>query len=199
MKTGLTEIVYIIDMSGSMGAVREDAVGGFNRFVEDQKKEPSEARLTAVFFNSQAYTLWRLSVDIQNIPPLGNEYSPDGMTPLLDAIGRTVNEVGQRLDKLPDEEKPERVLVIIMTDGLENASKEFKKDQIRQMIEHQRTKYNWEFVFAGANMDATAEARGLCVAQAVHYKSTGKGVRDAYKLLCRAASNYRISGKTGLE
>lgn len=195
-KQGLTEIVCIIDRSGSMGSIREDAEGGFNNFVEQQKKEPGEALITLVQFDTEYEVVWN-GINIQD----ADAYFliPRGMTALLDAIGKTINTVGERLDKTPEEDRPEQVIVVIVTDGHENSSQEFSRGTINEMITHQREKYNWEFVFLAANQDAMEEATSLGIARgkAVNIDATKKGMVDTYGLVNCAVSSYRSSGSTG--
>ena len=136
MKNNLTEIVFILDRSGSMSRLVEDTIGGFNSFIETQKKEVGEAVLTTILFDDQ-YEILHNGVDIKNVKPMTTkEYSARGMTALLDAIGKTINNVGDRLNKTDDKDKPSKVIFVITTDGQENSSKEFTQKQIKEMIEH---------------------------------------------------------------
>jgi len=137
-----------------MNAMKDEAVGGINAFLESQRKLPGQAGLTLVLFDHE-YIVVHDGVPIKNVPPLNNDtYVPRGTTALLDAIGRTINTIGERLDKTPKPERPGKVIVAILTDGLENASQEFKRKEIFKMIKHQREVYSWEFVFLGAKQDA---------------------------------------------
>jgi Mg-chelatase subunit ChlD len=158
MKPELTDITLIVDRSGSMQAVREDAEGGVNAFIAQQAKEPGEALLTLVQFDTQ-YEFLHKGTPISQVP----EYHlvPRGMTALLDAVGRAINETGERLAKMDEAQRPGLVVFVVMTDGQENSSREFTKDQIKQMIEHQQEKYRWHFTFLGANQDAFAEAGAM--------------------------------------
>lgn len=194
MKKDLTEIVCILDMSGSMASTREDAIGGFNNFIEEQKKLPGECNVTVVFFNSSEYKKWADGKPLKSIPKLGQEYQPNAMTPLLDAVGKTINDVGARLAATAEKDRPERVLVIIITDGQENVSKEFTKKQVKEMVKHQEEKYFWKFLFLGENMDAFAEAGGMGIVQAVNYF----GINHAYACSNLAAKSYRSGGTIDL-
>lgn len=161
MKDGLTELVFILDRSGSMRGLENDTIGGFNSMIEKQKAEEGEAFVTTVLFDDK-YEMLHDHVLINSVGELtSREYYARGMTALLDAVGRTINSVGERLANTPEDERPEQVIFVITTDGFENASREFKKKQVREMIEHQQTKYSWTFMFLGANMDAVSEAESL--------------------------------------
>lgn len=182
MKDGLCEVVCVLDRSGSMADIREDAIGGFNVFLESQKKHPGEARFTLVLFDHE-YDLIHGGADIQNVPPLdGETYVPRGTTALLDAIGRTVDDVGGRLAETPEDERPEKVIVAILTDGLENASRDYDNGRISAMIHHQREKYGWEFIFLAANQDAIATAKSMSIRpeDAISYEASPTGIREAH-------------------
>ena len=134
-----------------MNAMKEEAIGGINAFLESQQKLPGEARLTLVLFDRE-YIVAHDGVPIKDVPPLdSHSYVPRGTTALLDAIGRTINTIGERLDRTPESERPGKVIVAILTDGLENASQEFKRKEIFKMIKHQRDVYSWEFVSLAPN------------------------------------------------
>lgn len=159
MKKGLTQMVFILDMSGSMHRLTNDTIGGFNTMIEQQKKEPGEARVTTVLFDNR-YILLHDGLDINEVPKMTtDDYAPLGMTAMLDAVGKTINSVGQQLAELPEEERPEKVMVTIVTDGAENASQEYTWENVKKMITHQREKYSWIFTFLGANID-TMEVSG---------------------------------------
>lgn len=158
MRKDLSDITMVIDRSGSMESIRADAEGGINTFIESQKKEAGEALLTLVQFDTEYEFLHRGS-PIGHVP----RYTlvPRGATALLDAIGRAINETGSRLAAMPEPERPGLVVFVIVTDGHENSSKEFTRDKIRQMIEHQQSVYQWQFTFLAANQDAFAEGATL--------------------------------------
>ena len=164
MNTNLTEIAIVLDRSGSMASMSNEAVGGFNSFLESQQKLPGEAKLTLVLFDNE-YIVAHDGRPIKDVSPLDEHtYVPRGTTALLDAIGRTINTIGEQLDKTPEIERPAKVLIVILTDGLENASQEFKRGQICSMIKRQREVYSWEFVFLGANQDAIQVGQQIGVA-----------------------------------
>lgn len=193
MKKNLTEMVFILDRSGSMQHLTSDTIGGFNSMIESQKKENGEAFVTTVLFDDK-YELLHDHVDIQKIEPITNkEYYARGCTALLDAVGKTINSVGSRLSATQEEERPEKVIFIITTDGFENASKEFTKSTIKEMIQHQQDKYSWTFMFLGANMDAVEEAESLGI-KANHshtYTANSVGTASIYTSLDSAMSCLR--------
>ena len=161
MKDNLTELVFILDRSGSMAGLETDTIGGFNSMIEKQKEEPGDAYVTTVLFDHE-YKLLHDHTDLKDIKPMTREeYSARGSTALLDAIGKTIDDVGVRLNDTPEEERPSKVIFVITTDGYENASRVYSKSKVKEMIEHQQSKYSWVFMFLGANMDAVGEAAGL--------------------------------------
>lgn len=158
MRTDLTDITLVVDRSGSMGSIRNDAEGGINEFIRQQAVEPGEALLTLLQFDTE-YELVHSGVPVAEVPRYRLE--PRGMTALLDAVGRAINETGQRLAAMSEAERPGLVIFVIVTDGAENSSQEFSRADIRQMIEHQQSKYSWQFTFLAANQDAFAAGGSL--------------------------------------
>ena len=195
MKENLTEIVFILDQSGSMGHLRDDTIGGYNTYVEDQKKEPGEAYLTTVLFDD-CYIVLHDHIKIQDVPVLTEKYyRPGGCTALMDAIGRTITSVGRRLADTPEEERPAHVIFVITTDGYENASKEYTREKVKQMIEHQQSKYSWTFLFFGAGIDAYQEAESIGIGS-VHTMSVTAdktGTDNLYKSVITASNAVRSS------
>ena len=192
------EIVLIIDKSGSMGAIKDDAIGGFNSFLAEQKKIDRQANVTFVLFDDR-YQLIHDGKDIREVEELtGETYQPSGTTALLDAVGRTVDRVGERLDALEESQKPENVIVFILTDGKENASSDYDRDTIKEMIEHQESKYSWEFIYGGANQDAFAEAGGIGIKDenTFNFEASGKGTRMAYQNSSDMDSTFRKKQKS---
>ncbi len=194
-KPNFTEIIVVLDRSGSMEMVRKDTIGGFNAFVEEQKKTTGEAKLTLVQFDDQYLVVYG-GLPIQDVPKLTSEtFVPRGMTALLDAVGKTINIVGDRLANTAEDQRPSLVLFVIITDGHENASKEFKLTQIKEKIKHQTEKYNWEFVFLGADQDAfQAEAMGVCAGNTFNY--TSDATIGTYAAFSATVSDVRSRGIT---
>lgn len=182
MKQDLTDITLVVDRSGSMQAIQSDAEGGINAFIADQAKEPGEVLLTLVQFDTE-YEFVHRGVPASQVPK--NRLIPRGSTALLDAVGRAINETGERLSKMPESERPSLVVFVVMTDGEENSSKEFKKTQIKAMIERQQQDYNWQFTFLGANQDAFAEAADLGIGAA----AAADFSMDKVALACQAVGS----------
>lgn len=197
-----TEIIFIIDKSGSMSHLAGDTIGGFNGFIASQKALEGKATLTTVLFDST----WRIlhdGVDIREVQPMtASDYVAGGMTAMLDAIGETINRVQDRHDEL-GVEKPEKVIFVITTDGEENSSRKFNKAQIEKMIKHQTNGHGWEFMFLGANMDSVKEAESIGISsnRAVTYDYTSSGVDAIYATMDCMTSSLRcdtLSGSTNL-
>lgn len=197
MNENLVEIVCVIDRSGSMESIRSDAIGGFNAFLKGQKEVEGEARLSLVLFND-TYELVQERVDINAVSPLDEKtYVPGGSTAMFDAIGRTIDDVGNRLSETPEEERPGKVIVAILTDGLENSSRVYTSYKISDMIRHQQEAYNWDFMYLGANQDAIAEAQKISIrAQDVtSWDSDAEGTHTAYRMMGASVSERRSSFK----
>lgn len=194
-----TEIVFVIDKSGSMSHLAGDTIGGFNGFIESQKAIDGKATLTTVLFD----TSWRIlhdGVDLREIKSMTNsDYVAGGGTAMLDAIGEIINRVQDRHDEL-GAERPEEVLFVITTDGEENSSRKFTKSQIEKMIKHQTNGHGWKFMFLGANMDAVKEAESIGISRdyAAGYTYTSKGVNDLYTTMSCVTSSVRgVKGDNG--
>ena len=180
MNQNLTEIVFILDRSGSMSGLENDTIGGFNGFVRKQA-EIGQTILTTILFDDK-YEILHNGIDAKNVHITGQEYYTRGATALLDAIGKTINDVGKRLAETPEASRPGKVIFVITTDGLENASREFSYGEIKRMITLQTNKYNWEFIFMGANIDVAAEGGKLGI-QANHsfaFMANSKGIGNMY-------------------
>ena len=184
MRTDLTDITMVIDRSGSMQSIQSDAEGGINSFIEQQKQEPGEANVTLVQFDSE-YEFVHSGVPIRQVPAF--RLVPRGSTALLDAVGRAINETGARLAAMDEAQRPGLVVFVIVTDGEENSSREFTRDQIRKMVEHQQSAYKWQFTFLAANQDAFAAGGSMGIAQdGIAAYSMGK-VRGSWDAAtCRA-------------
>jgi Mg-chelatase subunit ChlD len=196
MKSNITDITLVVDRSGSMQERREDAEGGVNAFIQAQAKEPEEALLTLVQFDTE-YEILHRGVPIDDVPDYRLE--PRGMTALLDAVGRAINETGIRLEKMKKADRPGLVIFVITTDGLENSSREFTKAQIKEMIEHQQTKYGWHFTFLGANQDAFAEGGAMGMRASAVANFTMDKVGAAYAMTSQKVSRMRSQHRTGQE
>jgi hypothetical protein len=194
MKQHLTDITLVVDRSGSMAQVRGDAEGGVNAFITDQAKEPGEALLTLVQFDTE-YEFLHKGVPISQVP----EYKlvPRGGTALLDAVGRAINETGKRLSKMDELDRPGLVIFVVMTDGQENSSKEFSKSRIKEMIERQQEKYNWHFNFLGANQDAFAEASDMGIHAAGVANFSLSKVATAYRSTGDKIARMRTQSREG--
>jgi len=195
MKKDLVEMVFILDRSGSMEGLEKDTIGGFNSMINKQKKIPGEALVSTVLFDD-AYEVLHNRKSIKEVPSLTHEeYFVRGSTALLDAIGRSLKKMISVYRKLKDEEKPEKTIFVITTDGMENASREFTSTQIKQMIEKQKEKYQWEFIFLGANIDAVRTARdfGIRKDRVANYHSDEQGTALNYEAISDAIYELRVN------
>jgi len=202
MKNGHSEIVFLLDMTGSMSNLVKDVVGGFNVFVEDQKKQPGTAKLSLIVFNSDVYKTI-LTDDLSKIRQITeNDYRPSGMTPLLDAVGTTIDDVGARLNVMEEKDRPEHVIFVIMTDGEENFSKKFSLKEVADKVKLQQDTYKWNFIFMGANIDSFADASKLGIIYDPKFQNVANFAADATGVLCSysssssSTSSYRASKTT---
>ncbi len=190
-----TDITIILDRSGSMSSVKDDTIGGFNNFLAEQQKVEGEASLSLVQFDDQ-YEVVYVDKDINSADRLTQAtFQPRGMTALFDAIGQTINSVGQRLANLAEDKRPNKVVFVILTDGFENASREFSASKISEMINHQRNNYKWEFMFIGANQDAVLSAKeiGIPAAAALTYAANAEGTKMLFSRVAGKVASYRKS------
>ena len=195
MKKGLTELVFILDRSGSMNGLENDTIGGYNSLLEKQKKGSGEVVITTVLFDDQ-YELLHDRINLRGIKPITDkEYYVRGMTALLDAVGKTIRKIDNVQKHTAEYERAENVMFIITTDGMENASREFSYEEVKKMIEHKKKKYGWEFIFLGANIDAaaTAEQFGISKERSVNYNADSEGTLLNYEILSETVSSLRES------
>lgn len=193
MKKGLTELVFILDKSGSMGGLEKDTIGGFNAMLEKQKAVDGECRITTVLFDNR-YELLHDRIDIKAVTPITEkEYFIGGSTALLDAIGRTIHKIGSAERHTAEDYRAEKVLFVIITDGEENSSREYSADKVKAQIERQKSKYGWEFIFLGANIDAveTAEKFGIKADRAQNYHADSEGVELNFHVMSEAVVAFR--------
>ena len=195
MKKGLTELVFILDRSGSMRGLEADTIGGFNALLEKQKKEAGEALVSVVLFDDRFEVLYD-RMDIRKVEPMNDrQYYVRGCTALLDALGGAIHHIGNIHKYARHDDVPEKTLFIITTDGMENASRQYSYDQVRMMVERQKDTYHWEFLFLGANMDAIKVARrfGIQANRAVNYECDSEGTALNFEVMSRAVSCARMS------
>ena len=193
MKKGLTEIVFILDRSGSMSGLEKDTIGGFNSTIEKQKKEEREAFVSTILFDGKSEVLHD-RVPLASVAPLTEkEYYARGSTALLDAIGGAIHHVGNVHKYAREEDRPEKTIFVITTDGYENASRKYTSDRVKQMVERQKQKYGWEFIFLGANIDAieTAKNFGICEDRAANFVNDESGIEVMYRAQCCLMSDIR--------
>ena len=195
MRKNLTEIVFILDRSGSMSGLEADTIGGFNSMIEKQKKADGEAIISTVLFDNVSEVIHDRA-DIRSIQPMTeDDYTVRGCTALLDAIGGAVHHIGNVHKYARAEDVPEHTLFVITTDGMENASRRYDSETVKKMIERQKEKYGWEFLFLGANIDAVETARsvGISKDRAVNYRSDREGTALNYEVISEAISAVRCS------
>lgn len=197
MKKGLTELVFILDRSGSMAGLEGDTIGGFNAMIEKQKKAEGSAFVSTVLFNSLS-TVIHDRVDVKQIEPLTErQYEVGGCTALLDAVGKAIHHIGNVHKYAREEDRPEHTLFVITTDGMENASVQYTAQQVKQKIQRQKEKYGWEFMFLGANIDAVKAAGNIGIAKerAVTYSSDSQGTQLNYEVISDAVTHMRCCNK----
>ena len=194
MRNDLTDITMVVDRSGSMESIKADAEGGVNAFIDEQKNASGAALLTLVQFDNE-YEFVHSGISIQQVSRF--TLVPRGSTALLDAVGRAINETGARLTAMEESQRPGLVVFVIVTDGQENSSREFNRDQIRSMIEHQQSVYSWQFTFLAANQDAFAEGTSLGIAASGIASYSADKIGGAHMAAARKISRMRVSASAG--
>jgi uncharacterized protein YegL len=195
MKTNLTEIVFILDRSGSMGGLESDTIGGFNSMLKKQQAEPGEARMTTALFD-HGYEILHDRIDIRAVNPITEkEYFVRGSTALLDAVGRTIHKIGNAQKNSKPEYRADKVIFIITTDGMENASHEYTYDKVKKLIERQKSQYGWEFIFLGANIDSVefAGRLGITRNRAQNFHNDRIGIALNLRVVSDAIAAHRLA------
>ena len=201
MRKNLTELVFILDRSGSMSGLEADTIGGFNAMIGRQRGARGEALVSTVLFDTRSEVIHD-RVDIRRIEPMTRrQYTPGGCTALLDAVGGAIHHIGQVHRYAREEDRPEHTLFVITTDGMENASRRYTAEQVREMIGRQKARFGWEFLFLGANSDAvqTAGRFGIGEDRAVNYHSDHEGTALNYEVLSDAITTVRSAQPLGRE
>ncbi len=184
-----TSIAIIIDRSGSMASLRDDVIGGYNTFIQQQKEVEGECEMSLYFFDTKYEKVYE-NVPIQEVEEL-KEYTPGGMTALYDAVGQTMDSLGETFAAMEESDRPEKVMLVIMTDGAENSSTDYSQSKVAEMIEHQKSKYSWEFMFLGANIDAEEVGSSLNITNNTQFAATSKGMGETYADISRSVTRYR--------
>jgi len=192
MNNNLCEVLFLLDRSGSMSGLEQETINGFNSFLEKQNSFSGETKVTCVLFDDLYEVLWK-SKNSKEITLTGEEYFVRGSTALLDAIGKTIVDTGHRLANTSESNRPGKVIMVITTDGMENASSEFNYSKIKELIKHQEAKYNWEFIFLGANINVEKETMKLGIKKknAYTYTATEEGVSKMYEKVCASVAEVR--------
>ena len=201
MKKGLTELVFILDESGSMSGMEADTIGGFNSMIEKQRREAGEAYVSTVLFSNESRVIHD-RVALSRVEPLTDQqYAPAGCTALLDALGGAIHHIGNVHKYARVEDVPERTIFVITTDGMENASRQYTKGEVKAMVERQKERYGWEFLFLGANMDAISAAEGIGIRRdrAVKYVQDTAGMALNYRVLSDTIGRMRMCEPVGAD
>jgi len=196
MKKNLTELVFILDRSGSMAGLEKDTIGGFNGMLQKQKEVGGECVVTTVLFDNR-YELLHDRIDIRAVRPITEkEYYVGGCTALLDAIGKTIHKIGNAQKNTAEDFRAEKVMFVIITDGEENASRRFSAETVKEQIERQKSKYGWEFIFLGANIDAVEAAGrfGIDEERAVNYVPDSEGINLNFRAMSDTITSFRRCG-----
>ena len=207
MKKNLTEVAFILDKSGSMVGLEKSTIDGYNQFLESQRKTDGDVTVSTILFNHE-YHILHDRVSIKDVKPLTEaDYQADGWTALYDSMGRTIDHIGKVLSETKEEERPSKVIIVTITDGMENSSVDYSHPMIKKMIEHQKNVYDWTFIFLGANFDAEAFAESISIDRlhAATYDYSKAGVYKTYErmsdvvMMVRDDKDIDESWKEGLE
>jgi uncharacterized protein YegL len=192
MNTDLTEIIFLLDRSGSMGGLEHETIEGYNSFIENQSQLPGRTLVTTVLFDDTVEQLWS-GIEANKVRLTQEEYYVRGSTALLDAIGKTIHKVGHRLSGIEKVERPKKVIFVITTDGMENSSVDYSASLVKDLISHQQERYNWDFIFLGANINAAEEAMniGIDIGNSYQFEASSKGVEDMYDVVSEAMIDKR--------
>ncbi|MCA0148302.1 MULTISPECIES: VWA domain-containing protein [Rossellomorea] len=192
MNREYTEIIFLLDRSGSMSGLEQETIGGYNSFIKKQRKLSGQTLVTTVLFDDKVEQLWS-GVEAGKVRLTREEYFVRGCTALMDAVGKTIIEVGHRLSRMAEGQRPGKVIFVITTDGMENASVEFSSSQVKDLINQQQQRYNWEFIFLGANINAAEEAIniGIDKGSAYQFEASSKGVEAMYDVVSEAVCERR--------
>ena len=198
MNQNLTDITLVVDRSGSMSTIRDDMNGGIANFIEEQKNLPGEAKISIVQFDTEVETVVKC-VNIKECPTF--DLQPRGMTALLDALGRTIVQTGERLRNMPENERPGLVIIKVITDGDENSSREYNLDQIQKLVKQQQDEWKWQFIFLGANIDAFSTGRGMGVKSGdmANFTADSVSVANTYAATSAKVGRMRGLAAAGLE
>lgn len=196
MKKNLTELVFILDKSGSMAGLERDTIGGFNAMLDKQKAQAGECRITTVLFDHRDELLHDRT-DIRAVRPItAREYRVGGSTALLDALGKTIHKIATAQKNTSEPFRAKRVMFVIITDGEENASREYAAKEVKEAIQRQKSRYGWEFIFLGANIDAveTAGRFGIDAGRAANYVPDSQGTALNFRAMSETVSAFRACG-----
>lgn len=195
MKKDYAHVSIVLDRSGSMQIIKKDIIGGFNTFIEDQKKVEGKMSVSLLTFDVQPFDYVYELIDLSQVKPLDDRtYQPRGGTALNDAFAQLINQTGAKLAEMPDAERPERVLFVCISDGEENSSREYDSAKLKSLIEHQKEKYNWEFLYIGANQDSQEEGKTRGIKHAFNFAADKEGTEAMYSTLSASTVKYRRGG-----
>jgi uncharacterized protein YegL len=200
-KNNITELVFILDRSGSMSGLEADTIGGFNSLIEKQKKQPGQCYVTTILFDNVTEVVHD-RVELSQVQPMTDQdYTVRGCTALLDAVGSAIHHISQIHHYARPEDVPEHTMFVITTDGMENASHRYDGARVKQMVEHEKEKYGWEFLFLGANIDAvgTASRFGIGADRAVNYRADAQGTQVIYDTVADTVCQMRASAPISAE